>query len=387
LPADRRSRSPEHQPDEFDNRMMSRAVSLARKGEGRVEPNPMVGCVITQEDRIIGEGYHRRFGGPHAEVEALRACTENPRGATVYVSLEPCCHHGKTPPCSDALIEASVVRVVIAVKDPSPHTDGGGVSRLRQAGIKVDIGVCAREAGELLAPFLTWVRLNRPYTIAKWAQSLDGKLAARSGDSKWISCEASRKRVHRLRGRVDAILVGSGTVLADDPMLTARNVSIRRRALRVVLDGRLRIGEKCQLAVTASTVPTLALTSATRARSRSAQRLSRMGMEVLACHTRRGRLVLADCLRKLAERDVTNLLVEGGPTVLTAFWEAGLVDEAWVFVAPKLIGGERAPVALAGRGAARMDAAITPKTVTTHRSGTDILYRMRLTDTLVLGQR
>jgi diaminohydroxyphosphoribosylaminopyrimidine deaminase/5-amino-6-(5-phosphoribosylamino)uracil reductase len=361
--------------------MMSRAVSLASKGEGRVEPNPMVGCVIAREDRVIGEGYHRRFGGPHAEVEALRACTENPRGATVYVSLEPCCHHGKTPPCSDALIEAGVVRVVIAVKDPSPHTDRGGVSRLRRAGIKVDIGVCAREAGELLTPFLTRVRLNRPYTIAKWAQSLDGKLATRSGDSKWISCEASRKRVHRLRGRVDAILVGSGTVLADDPMLTARNVSIRRRALRVVLDGRLRISEKCQLAVTASTVPTLALTSATRARSRRAQRLSRLGMEVLACHTRRGRLVLADCLRKLAERDVTNLLVEGGPTVLTAFLEAGLVDEAWVFVAPKLIGGERAPVVLAGRGAARMDAAITPKTVTTHRSGTDILYRMRLTDT------
>jgi diaminohydroxyphosphoribosylaminopyrimidine deaminase/5-amino-6-(5-phosphoribosylamino)uracil reductase len=222
--------------------------------------------------------------------------------------------------------------------------------------------------------------LGRPYTIAKWAQSLDGKLATRTGDSKWISCEASRRKVHRLRARVDAILVGSGTVLRDDPLLTARDVPIRRPALRVVLDGRLRLSEKCQLVGTASITPTLVFTSPTLARSRKARRLARLGVEVAACRTRRGRAALADCLRRLAQRDVTNLLVEGGPTILTSFLESGLVDEAWVFVAPKLIGGDQAPGAFAGRGATRMATAITPRKTTTHRSGTDVLYQMRLTE-------
>lgn len=185
--------------DDFDRRMMARAVALARRGEGRVEPNPMVGCVVVRNRRVIGEGYHRRFGGPHAEIEALRFCTANPRGATLYVSLEPCCHHGQTPPCSDALIDARVVRVVVAVGDPNPVVQGRGIRRLRAAGIAVETGLLEREAAEVLAPYVTRMRLGRPYVIAKWAQSLDGKLATRTGDSRWISCEASRRSVHRLR--------------------------------------------------------------------------------------------------------------------------------------------------------------------------------------------
>ncbi|MGB2985860.1 MAG: bifunctional diaminohydroxyphosphoribosylaminopyrimidine deaminase/5-amino-6-(5-phosphoribosylamino)uracil reductase RibD [Phycisphaerae bacterium] len=365
--------------DDFDRRMMARAVALARRGEGRVEPNPMVGCVVVRNRRVIGEGYHRRFGGPHAEIEALRFCTANPRGATLYVSLEPCCHHGQTPPCSDALIDARVVRVVVAVGDPNPVVQGRGIRRLRAAGIAVETGLLEREAAEVLAPYVTRMRLGRPYVIAKWAQSLDGKLATRTGDSRWISCEASRRSVHRLRARVDAILVGSGTALTDDPMLTARGVPLRRKALRVVLDGRLRLREKCQLVVTAGSARTLVMTTVSRANSRKAERLRRKGVEVIACRTRRGRLVMRDCLQKLAKRDVTNLLVEGGPTILTTLLEARLIDEAFVFTAPMLIGGGDAPTALAGRGAARIEATIAPRSVRTQRSGSDILHRMRFT--------
>lgn len=374
-----RNRHRQQPSGEFDRRMMARAIALARKGEGRVEPNPMVGCVIVRNGRIIGEGYHRRFGGPHAEPEALRACTVDPRGATVYVSLEPCCHHGKTPPCAEALARAGVERVVVATRDPNPDVGGRGLRILRAAGIAVETGLLRRETREVLAPFITRLRLVRPYVIAKWAQSLDGKLATRTGDSRWISCEASRRRVHRLRARVDAILVGSGTVLADDPLLTAREVPIRRKALRVVLDGRLRIREKCQVVVTSETVPTLVMTTAARTRVPKAERLRRRGVEVIACRSRGERLTLNDCLRKLAARDATNVLVEGGPTVLTGFLKAGLVDEAFVFSAPILIGGRNAPGALLGSGAARVDSALAPRTVTTLQSGCDILHRMRLT--------
>jgi len=373
------ARKARHRCDPLDHRMMARAIALARRGEGRVEPNPMVGCVIVRAGRVIGEGYHRRFGGPHAEIEALRACTRDPQGATVYVSLEPCCHHGKTPPCTDALIAARVARVVVAARDPNQVVRGRGIRRLRAAGIDVETGVLEGEAAEVLAPYATRVRLGRPFVIAKWAQSLDGKLATRTGHSQWISCETSRCRVHRLRARVDAILVGCGTVLADDPLLTARGVPIRRRALRVVLDGQLRIREKCQILDTCSDVSTLVMTTSGRVSTRKADRLRRSGVEVVACRSRGGRLQLDDCLRTLAAREVTNLLVEGGPTVLTSLLEAGLVDEAFVFVSPMLVGGRTAPGALGGAGAAKIAAAMSPRSVRTQRSGTDVLYRMRFT--------
>ena len=375
--------------------MMARAIVLAQKGQGRVEPNPMVGSVIVRDSRVIGEGYHRRFGGPHAEVEALRACTVSPGGSTVYVPLEPCCHFGKTPPCVDALIEAKVSRVVIGLIDPSPAASGRGIRRLRAAGIAVQTGVLAEEVGELLAPFLTGIRLGRPYVILKWAQSLDGKLTTPTGHSKWISCEASRRFVHRLRARVDAILVGSGTVLADDPMLTARGVPLRRVAIRVVLDSRLRISEKCHLVDTAGSTATLVMTTRARAKTPKAKRLARSGVEVIACRTRRGRLVVEACLKELHNRGVTNLLVEGGPTILTTFFKAGVVDEALVFTAPTLIGGRGTPGPLGPRRGTgshparcgtgfqpvnQVNAAINPLTVTTRRYGHDILHRLRLTN-------
>jgi len=358
---------------------MRRAIALSRRGQGLVEPNPMVGCVIARGESIIGEGYHHRFGHPHAEVEALDACAENPRGATAYVSLEPCYHHGKTPPCTEALIRAGVGEVVIAVLDPLAEVSGGGIDRLRAAGIAVEVGLCAQEAAEVLAPFLVRAELHRPYVIAKWAQSLDGKLATHTGHSRWISCETSRKRVHRLRARVDAILIGANTALIDDPLLTARDVRVKRKALRVILDDKLLLPEKCQLVTSAGEHPTLVLTTAARARSSKANRLLRKGLEIIACRTRKEGLSLRACLSELNRRDVTNLLVEGGAAVLTSFLRDHLVDETYVFVAPKIIGGRAAPAVYADAGAARVEQAISPKKVTTRRSGDDLLYHLRFT--------
>jgi diaminohydroxyphosphoribosylaminopyrimidine deaminase/5-amino-6-(5-phosphoribosylamino)uracil reductase len=363
---------------------MLRAVALSRRGQGRVEPNPMVGCVIARGDLIIGEGHHRKFGGPHAEVEALAHCAESPRGATAYVTLEPCRHHGKTPPCTTALIEAGIDEVFVAVRDPLKKVSGGGIRQLRQAGIKVHVGLCAEEAAEVLAPFLVRAQLHRPYVIAKWAQSLDGKLATRTGHSQWVSCEASRKQVHKLRATVDAILVGSETVLADDPMLTARDVRLRRRALRVVLDGRLRLPDKCQLVASAARHPTLVFTSADKARSPKARRLIRGGVEVVGCRHGSGGLSLAACLAELHRREVTNLLVEGGAAVLSSFLCGKRVDEARVFVAPIMIGGSGPSVAPAKDGVARVDKALAPRKVSVKPSGRDVAYQMHFTDPLNL---
>ncbi len=386
----------------FDRRMMARAIALARRGEGRVEPNPMVGCVIARDGRVLGEGYHRRFGGPHAEIEALRSCTASARRATVYVTLEPCSHQGKTPPCCAALIAAGVSRVVSATGDPNPLVRGKGVRVLRAGGVSVAPGLLEAEAKAVLAPYLTRIVLGRPFVIAKWAQSLDGKLATGTGDSQWISCETSRRRVHLLRSRVDAILVGAGTALSDDPLLTARDVAIRRRALRVVLDGRLRLPERSRLVGTAGEHQTIVFTSRERGSSRQADRLRRRGVEVRACrpgkapkgssarhrvtgdraYRRNGLSVglsLKDVLRNLAKRSVTNLLVEGGGTVLSSFLAAGLVDEALVYTAPILIGGEGAPGPLDFAGVARIEGAISARTVSTGRSGIDMVHRLRFT--------
>ena len=358
---------------------MLRAIALAGRGRGRVEPNPTVGCVVVRNGRVVGEGYHRRFGGPHAEVDALRRLPGTPRGATLYVSLEPCCHQAKTPPCTDAIIRAGIARVVVGAGDPNPLVHGKGLRALRRAGITVGVGVCRSEAAECLAPFATRLRLQRPYVIAKWAQSLDGKLATRTGDAKWISGEASRREAHRLRARVDAILVGLGTVLADDPMLDARGVRVLRRALRVAIDTKLGIPLDCRLVATATDLPTLVLTSLASAKTPKARRLQERGVEVVGCRTRAGRVALSDGLRRLAAREVTNLMVEGGPTVLTALLEADLVDEAMVFTAPILIGGSSAPSAMRGKGAMTVSASIRPRAVQSRRCGDDQLHVLRLT--------
>ncbi len=361
-----------------DQRFMHRALQLAARAEGLVEPNPMVGCVLVKRGRIVGQGYHHRYGGPHAEVFALRDAGRAARGATAYVTLEPCCHHGKTPPCTEALIAAGVKRVVAAERDPYEQVAGKGASRLRKAGIEVATGLCEREAARLMAPYLTLQRLGRPWVILKWAQSLDGKIATRTGDSKWISSQASRRRVHRLRGRVDAVLVGAGTVLADDPLLTCRDARTRRVATRVVLDPRLRTPPGSRLVRTAGEVPLLLATSRTAARSAQAARLERAGAELLVVPQRGRSLNLAALLGELGRRRMSNLLVEGGGKALGSFLDAGLADEAVVYVARRLIGGAGAPGPLGGIGPDTIGKAPLPVDVRVSRSGADDVYRLLL---------
>lgn len=369
---------------------MRRALELGAGGRGRVEPNPMVGAVLVRDGRVIGEGRHRRYGGPHAEVEALRACTEDPRGATLYVTLEPCCHHGKTPPCTDAVIAAGVARVIYAVTDPFPKVAGGGRAALRAAGIEVRNGLLWEDAVRLNAAYFKLLATGRPYVIAKWAMTLDGKLAAASGDSKWISGEASRRRVHELRDRVDAVLIGVGTALADDPLLTAR-IPDGRHPRRIVLDSALRLPAESQLVRTAREVP-LTVVCRSPAPEPKAAALRAAGAEVLELPGVRpgstpargegGTPAWDALLAELGRRRITNLLVEGGPAVLTSLLEAGLADEAQVFVATKIIGGADAPTACGGAGRPRMADALTAREATVEPVGGDALITARFSDPL-----
>lgn len=334
---------------------MRRALELAALGEGFVEPNPMVGAVVVDDEgSIIGEGYHQRFGGPHAEVHALRHAGTFARGATLFVTLEPCCHYGKTPPCTEAVIQAGIRRVIVAKSDPYPEVAGQGIARLRQAGIRVDVGLLGPDATELLAPFSRLIIEQKPFIIAKWAMSLDGKLAAYTGMSQWISNSTSRARVQKLRGRMDGILVGIGTVLADNPRLTARPADLsdmRRAAQRIVLDTRARLPTTCKLVESASETPVL-LCAGEDASPEKIKELQDLGVEIeLVSCGENGRLDPCAVLLALGKRRLTNILVEGGAEVLGTFRDANEIQEAHVFVAPQLMGGANAPSPIGGIGA------------------------------------
>lgn len=339
-----------------DETWMRRAIDLAERGRGHVEPNPLVGAVIVRDGQNVGEGWHARFGEAHAEVNALAAAGDAARGATLYVTLEPCCHHGKTPPCADAILHAGIARVVAATLDPFPLVAGQGATRLRDAGVVVEVGTCAELARRQNAPYLTLLSSGRPYVHAKWAMTLDGKIATRTGDSRWISNDESRRLVHALRGRVDGILVGIGTALADDPQLTARPTG-PRTASRVVLDSCLNLPLASQLVRTAREVPTLVASTAA-ASAHAVDALRAHGCEVLTLPAdSRGRTSIAALLAELGRRRWTNLLVEGGAAVLGAFLDAGMIDEVHVFVAPILAGGEHARTPIGGEGVKQIAAA------------------------------
>ncbi len=359
-----------------DERFMARALVLAARGRGGVEPNPMVGCVIVRGGRIVGEGYHRRFGGAHAEVNALRAAGARAKGATVYVTLEPCAHFGKTPPCVDALIAARVKRVIAAMWDPFAKVRGRGLRRLHAAGIDVHVGLCERQARQLNAPYLTRQRANRPWVILKWAQSLDGRLATRTGDSKWISSQPSRRTAHQLRGRVDAIVVGVNTVLVDDPRLDCRMTRPKRIATRVVLDPALRTPLTAKLVRTAKRIPVLVVTTPAVVNTARAKGLRRRGVELLAVRGRSDGLDLHALLKELGRRGMTNVMVEGGGKTLGSFMDARLADEIIAFVCPRLIGGREAPSPLNGRGFAKISESPIIENWTVARSGPD--YRFQL---------
>lgn len=338
---------------------MQRAIGLAAQGQGHVEPNPMVGCVIAHGDRIVGEGWHRRFGGPHAEIEALQCAGASAKGATMYVTLEPCCHHGKTPPCTDAMISAGIGRVIAAVRDPYPQVAGKGIKALQRQGICVDVGLMADEAQHLNAPYWTLVRHSRPWVIAKWAMSVDGKIATRTGDSQWITNDESRAAAHRLRGRVDAVLVGRRTVERDDPLLTARPPGART-ALRIVLDRRASLDSNVQVVRTAGESPVLVVTSRD-APVKKQRLLEKAGCEILQVTGETWSERLECLLNVLGKRRLTNLLVEGGGTTLGGFWDAGLVDEVHVFMAPRVLGGSSAPGPVGGTGAGMLGESLSLK--------------------------
>ena len=324
----------------IEQNRMTRALELAARGQGLVEPNPMVGCVLwcddVTESAMVGEGWHRCFGGPHAEIEALRAAGSRASGATMYVTLEPCCHQGKTPPCSEAIIKAGVRRVVVAMADPFPEVAGGGLTQLREAGIDVEVGLLEAEARTLNAPYLARVEHGRPWIIAKWAMTLDGKIATSDGDSRWISGEASRSVVHQLRGRVDAIMIGSNTARRDDPLLTARPPGART-ATRIIVDGRASLPIDSQLIRTLDEAPVLVAVGSD-AVADDVTRLADAGCDVCRCdgesHLQRLRSLLAE----LACRKMTNVLVEGGGRLLANLHRIECIDEVHVFIAPKFVG-------------------------------------------------
>ena len=355
---------------------MQRALALAAQGEGHVEPNPMVGCVVVQRGEIVGEGWHRTFGGPHAEVEALRTAGPRANGATLYVTLEPCCHQGKTPPCTQAIIDAGVRRVVVALADPFPQVDGGGLQQLRAAGIEIEIGLAENDARDLCAPYLMLVMAVRPWVIAKWAMTLDGKMATRAGSSQWISGKASRAVVHELRGRVDAILIGRGTAAADDPLLTARPAGARTAA-RIVVDSAARLSSQSQLVQTARDVPVI-VACAEDAPADATQRLTDAGVEVLHCagttHVER----VTSLLSELGRRRMTNVLVEGGSQLLGSLFDERLIDEVSLFVAPRIVGGQGAPSPVAGLGVEQMADALQLVSPHIERVGDDVHIRGRV---------
>jgi diaminohydroxyphosphoribosylaminopyrimidine deaminase/5-amino-6-(5-phosphoribosylamino)uracil reductase len=335
---------------ELGEKYMNMALRLAKRGIGKVEPNPAVGCLIVKANQIIGRGWHKKFGQAHAEIMAIEDCKTlgaTPQGATMYVTLEPCCHQGKTGPCVQAIIEAGLAKVFVATIDPSQHNNGKGIEQLRKAGIEVQTGLCETQARLLNAPFIKFASTGKCWTVLKWAQSIDGKLAYAdsSVDSepapRWISNELSRKDAQNLRHRVGAILVGINTVISDDPLLTARP-SRAEKPLRVILDSSLRIPLKCKLLRTAKKSPVLIITSqrALRENPKTAGRIVKKGAEVLAYPDMQGQSNLYFLLDVLAKRGIAQLLVEGGPTVIASFLTEQFVDEINVYICPKILGAK-----------------------------------------------
>jgi len=348
--------------------MMQRALELATRGAGLVSPGPLVGTVIVDaQGEIAGEGFYVFDQVKHAETIALDQAGTRATAATVYVSLEPHAHYGRTTPCTDALIAAGIKRVVAPIEDPNPKVSGRGFAHLRQADIEVSTGLLADEAGQLNEAYIHFMRTGRPFVHLKLAVSLDGKIATRTGDSRWIAGEESRARAHHLRHQYDAIMIGSGTVVTDDPLLTDRSEKARRRPLvRVVLDDRLRTPVDSQLSRTANEAPVLMFTSG----SADSVKLEQLGVELV--RSERGARDLSAVLAELGRREIQSVLVEGGGMLAGAFFDAGLVDKVTFFIAPMIIGGQNAPSAVVGAGAERIADAFQLERVQVEQRGRDL---------------
>ena len=330
---------------------MARALDLAERGRGETNPNPMVGCVVVKDDRVVGEGWHARAGGPHAEVLALERAGAKARGATLYVNLEPCAHQGRTPPCAPRVASAGLKRVVAAVRDPNPTVDGRGLALLRRAGLTVTVGVMESDALLLNEPFLVAARRRGPFVLLKAALTLDGRIATRSGDSKWITSAAQRQEARRMRRRHDAVAVGIGTVLADDPLLLP-HPAVHRPFPRLVFDSSLRLPPDSRLARSARRAPVWAI--CLRADARRRRRLEARGVTVFVAPGRAGRVSLPWALAEMWRRGLWSVMVEGGSELLGAFLAARLLDQVALFQAPLLLGGRDSRPAFGGHGPSRV---------------------------------
>lgn len=364
---------------EPDVRFMKQALALGARGQGTTSPNPMVGAVVVAGGNVVGSGYHAQAGGPHAEIVALQRARPRARRATLYVTLEPCCHTEKrTPPCVPAIVDAGVHRVVVAMRDPNPLVSGRGIRQLRRAGIIVDVGCLKQEAAKLNEAYCHWVQTGRPFVILKAGMTLDGKIATATGVSQWITGAVARAHVHQLRGRVDAIAVGVDTVLHDDPRLTVRIPGSKRRAysarppVRVVFDSRLRIPSTARVLRDVPHVPTVVATTKL-ALHRNIERLRTMGVDVLTLAQRGGRVSIRRCLRALGKRGVTSLLVEGGGELNASFLREGLVNQVYLYVAPILLGGHNATGLLGGLSPGSLADAVAVSDVRIRFLGEDVL--------------
>lgn len=353
----------------IDEIFMREALRIARNAEGRTSPNPLVGAIIVKDGKIIAEGWHRQAGTPHAEIHALNMAGELARGATLYVTLEPCSHFGRTPPCAQAIVEAGIKKVVAAMKDPNPKVAGRGFEILRSAGVEVDVGILEEKARKLNEVFIKWVTKKLPFTTLKFACSLDGKISTVGGESQWISCLESRKFSHHLRDLNDAILVGVGTVLADNPSLTTRLVE-GKNPVRVIVDSNARTPIESKVVTDSAAKTIIAVTENAPPEKISA--LKNFGVEIITAGASE-HVDLKILMRELAEREITSVLVEGGGTIHFSMLSAGLVDKIFAFVAPKIIGGKNALTAVAGAGFEKLSDAINLKNFTASTVGTDIL--------------
>ena len=364
-----------------DKLHLARAIELAGQGAGRVSPNPVVGAVVARDDgTVLGEGWHDEFGGPHAEVNAIDACGAADLGAaTLYVSLEPCCHHGKTPPCTDAIVAAGIRRVVVASDDPTEKASGRGLGILRDEGVEVVVAddELARRARLGNQAFRKHARTGRPWVVFKSAMTLDGKVATRAGDSKWISGEASRTRAHRWRASLDAVAVGIGTALADDPQLTARVEGVHRQPRRIVFDSLGRLPTSSQLITAAADIPLTVVVSRAAMRSET-EALENAGAEVIVATGENEPARVRSALDQLGALGVTSILLEGGPHLAGAFLDIGEIDEVRLFLAPLLLGGGTARDPLEGEGVERISEALRALTLDCERIGEDLLISARL---------
>jgi len=354
-----------------DRAYMQEAIALAERGRGHTAPNPMVGCVLVKDGRVIGRGYHHQYGGLHAERDALAACTEDPAGATMYVTLEPCCHHGKQPPCTDAILAAGIARVVVGATDPNPLVGGQGIALLQAGGVAVEAGLLAEEICEQNRIFMKYITQKRPWVSLKVAMTLDGKIATASGDARWVTSASARRFVHELRGQRSGICVGTGTVRLDDPMLDCR-VEGYKNPVRILPDSRASLPLESRIVRSAGEIRTL-VAHTEAADAGKLEQLRACGVELLPCAAADGQVDLRDMLDRLGALGIDSILLEGGEALNGSFVAQDLVDEYYVFIAPKVLGGQDAKTAVGGVGFATMAAARDIEIRSVEHIGPDLL--------------